>query len=68
MRKSFISCIVGLALLTIPGNSEARKWTLAECIDYALTNNITLRKTKLNKLSAQEDVLQSKAALLPSLS
>ncbi len=68
MRKLFISCIVGLALLTIPGNAEARKWTLAECIDYALTNNITLRKTKLNKLSAQEDVLQSKAALLPSLS
>lgn len=68
MRKSVISCIVGFALLTIPGNAEARKWTLAECIDYALTNNITLRKTKLNKLSAQEDVLQSKAALLPSLS
>lgn len=47
---------------------SARKWTLRECIDYALQNNITLQKSTLTKLSAQEDVLQSQSALLPSLS
>lgn len=46
----------------------AKQWTLRECIDYALQNNISLQKSRLNKLSAQEDVLQSRAALLPSLS
>jgi len=45
-----------------------RQWTLKECIDYALQNNISLQKTRLSKLSAQEDLLQSKTALLPSLS
>lgn len=57
-----------MSLVCCPNSSMARKWTLAECIDYALTHNITLQKTRLNKLSAQEDILQSKSALLPSLS
>lgn len=46
----------------------ARQWTLRECIDYALQNNITLQKSSLTRRSAQEDILQSQAALLPSLS
>ena len=48
--------------------AEARQWTLRECIDYALQNNISLQKTRLTKLSAQEDIWQSQSALLPSLS
>lgn len=46
----------------------ARQWTLKNCIDYALANNISLRKTKLQEYSALEDVKQSQSALLPSLS
>ena len=46
----------------------ARQWTLRECINYALQNNITLQKSSLTRRSAQEDILQSQAALLPSLS
>lgn len=46
----------------------ARKWTLRECIDYALQNNITLQKSSLTRLSAEQDIMQSQAALLPSLS
>ena len=44
------------------------KWTLDECISYAMENNLTLKLSKLKQQSAQEDVLQSKAALLPTLS
>ena len=44
-----------------------KKWTLQECIDYAMQNNITLQRSKLQHLSTKEDVSQSKAALLPSL-
>lgn len=46
----------------------ARQWSLKDCIDYALANNISLRKTKLQEYSALEDVKQSQSALLPSLS
>lgn len=45
-----------------------KKWTLTECIDYALQNNITLQQAKLQKQSATEERKQAKAALLPSLS
>lgn len=47
---------------------ETKKWTLKECIDYALENNIQLKKNSIKKLSSHEDVLQSQADLLPSLS
>lgn len=53
------------------GNSyaqEKKQWTLKECIDYALQNNISLKKTNIQKKSTHEDLLQSQAALLPSLS
>ena len=48
--------------------SDQKKWTLTECIDYALQNNITLQQAKLQKQSATEERKQAKAALLPSLS
>lgn len=48
--------------------SAQKKWTLTECIDYALQNNITLQQAKLQKQSATEERKQAKAALLPSMS
>ena len=45
-----------------------KKWTMQECIDYAMANNITLQKSKLQKQSATEDLKGSKGALLPTLS
>lgn len=68
MRRILKSFIAGVVFLLIPETGMAKQWTLRECIDYALQNNISLQKNRLNKLSAQEDILQSKAALLPSLS
>ena len=47
---------------------ETKQWTLQECIDYALENNIQLKKSSIKKQSSHEDVLQSQADLLPSLS
>ena len=45
-----------------------KQWTLQDCIDYAMANNITLQKSKLQKESATEDLKGAKAALLPTLS
>ena len=47
---------------------ETKQWTLQECIDYALENNIQLKKSSIKKQSSHEDMLQSQADLLPSLS
>ena len=46
----------------------AKVWTLKDCIDYALENNIQLRQSRNDYLSGMEDTKQAKAAVLPSLS
>ena len=58
--------VAGFALFSL--QVSARQWTLQECIDYALANNITIQKNRITKLSAVEDVKLSQAALLPPLS
>ena len=48
--------------------SAQEKWTLRECIDYAMQNSITLKQAHLTKQTATETRKQSQAALFPSLS
>lgn len=55
-------------MLSLSAECEAKQWSLRDCIDYALANNIQLQKAKLQEYSALEDVKQSQALLLPSLS
>ena len=68
MRKIGMTCMAGLFLLSMSTECMARQWSLKDCIDYALANNIQLQKAKLQEYSALEDVKQSQSALLPSLS
>lgn len=66
--KTFSKTCVAVALLLASFSQvEARQWTLGDCVNYALANNISLKKTKVQQLTALEDVKQSQAALLPSL-
>lgn len=67
MNKYRAACLTAITVLCF-SDVIARQWTLKDCIDYALANNISLRKTKLQEYSALEDVKQSQSALLPSLS
>lgn len=66
-KRKYIFLLLGLLLMTSPGIT-ARNWTLNDCINYALQNNITIQKNTLTRLSAIEDIKQSQASLLPSLS
>ena len=43
------------------------QWNLQAYIDYALQQNITIRKNRLNAKSAEVDVKTARAALFPSL-
>lgn len=60
--------VIAAACVTLPAQLSAKSWTLKACIDYAMQNNITLQKNRLTKVSATEDIKESQAALLPSLS
>lgn len=68
MVNKATTILVVAALLGFSARVSARQWTLHECINYALANNITLQKSRMSKYSAIEDYKQSKTALLPSLS
>ena len=67
MNKYQTTCLI--AMITLSSiDVMAQQWTLRDCIEYALANNISLKKTKLQEYSAIEDIKQSQAELLPSLS
>ncbi|MBR6715665.1 MAG: TolC family protein [Prevotella sp.] len=68
MNKKLKTGLLIIMAIGVTHPALARKWTLRECIDYALQNNITLQKSSLTRLSAEQDIMQSQAALLPSLS
>lgn len=59
--------LIGVMMLTVSASAQ-KLWTLQECIDYAMENNITLQKSKLQKSTATETLKGSKAALLPTFS
>ena len=45
-----------------------KKWSLSECIDYALKNNINIEKQEIEKKKQKNNYKQSKNNLLPDLS
>ena len=63
MKKGIV---ILMAMASISAHAQ-KQWTLKDCIDYAMKNNITLKQAVLKKESATEDRKQSEAALLPSL-
>ena len=58
--------LAALLVSSLPLSAQ-KKWTMQECIDYAMANNISLKKSGLQRMSTNEDLLSSKAQLLPSL-
>ncbi len=66
--KNYIFCAVFLLQgLTVAGQDSVR-WSLQECIDYALAHNIQLRQNRLAEEEGAADLSQKKGELFPSLS
>lgn len=47
--------------------AQAETWTLRQCIDYALDNNITINKNRINEETGESSLSQYKSQLWPSL-
>ena len=47
--------------------SQVKKWTLEECIIYAIENNIGLKRERLQTRGAEVDLVKSKMDLTPTL-
>jgi len=70
MRQRIVSLVVmGAVLAAVSASAqEVKKWTLDDCIDYALENNIQLQQHRIASQESAVDVQSARAALFPSLS
>jgi len=53
--------------LDINKHYEIKKWTLQECVQYAIDNNITIQQTALDQETAELERKDAIGGLLPSL-
>lgn len=56
------------ATLLCSAGAWAEPWTLRDCIQHAMQNNITIRKNRITEESGEATLTQDKYALWPSLS
>ncbi|MDG5490690.1 TolC family protein [Psychroserpens sp. SPM9] len=64
--KKIVSIFI--VLVTISLQAQNKKWTLIECVEYALENNISVKQSELDVESADIDRLTAIGNFLPSLS
>ena len=50
MRPTFFALLL-LGIVSTATAQETKKWTMQECIDYALQNNIQIKKSNIKKRS-----------------
>jgi outer membrane protein len=63
--KRFILLIT--VIFTASFSNAQKTWSLQDCIDYALANNIQIKQQQLSEQLAKVNLFQSKASLFPSL-
>lgn len=63
----FFIILVNQALAqTEVSDLQGKKWTLRECVDYALAHNLQVKRSELNLESSEIDKTQSKMNMLPN--
>ncbi|MEP4779595.1 MAG: TolC family protein [Algibacter sp.] len=65
IKKSLLVC---LCFVFATAFSQQKKWTLQECVNHALENNITVQQGKNTLLINEQDIIASKGQFLPSVS
>ncbi|NLP58485.1 TolC family protein [Lutibacter sp. B1] len=66
MRTKIVTVLA--FVLVITANAQDKKWTLQECVDYALENNLSIKQQELSNELIEEDIVSAKGNLYPSLS
>ena len=64
--KTKLSFIITL-LVIFTSFAQDKQWTLKECVDYALEQNITIKQNELLVASSKEDLQSAKGNFLPNL-
>ena len=60
--------LAGLLLVGLSASAQQKKWSLQECVDYALENNITILQGENAILTNEQNVDAANGQFLPSVS
>jgi outer membrane protein len=66
ITTSFVLLFFGLVITTF-AQDAVKVWTLQECVDYGLKNNLTVKNQELGLSINEVNARQSKMNLLPSI-
>jgi outer membrane protein len=67
MKKIIWITILLISLGFREVSSQVKQWTLEDCINYAIENNIGLKRERLQTRGAEVDLVKSKMDLTPTL-
>ena len=67
MKKQLLYLIIIILFSGTTAFSQQKLWTLDECINHAIDNNIKIRQQHLQTQNYKNSLVQSKMKLLPSL-
>ena len=69
MKQTIITKITFLTLLflSVLSQAQSKKWTLEECVNYAIKNNISIKQSELDAKSAVIEKSSAIGGFLPSL-
>jgi outer membrane protein len=69
MKQTYITKIAFLCFLflSVLSQAQSKKWTLEECVNYAIKNNISIKQSELDAKSAAIDKSSAIGGFLPSL-
>ena len=65
MRTKIVTILAFAFFITV--SAQEKKWTLQECVDYAVDHNISIKQQELNNELFNEDIITAKGNFYPSL-
>ncbi|GGZ74015.1 TolC family protein [Algibacter mikhailovii] len=68
MKKHNLVGLLFVALISLSAlGQETKVWSLKECVDYTLENNIRVKQTTLDVSTADENLITAKGNFMPNL-
>ena len=67
MKKRFFLSLITIVAASVVVQAQTKKWTLEECVQYAIKNNISIKQVELDSQTALIDKRGAFGNFLPSL-
>lgn len=65
MRTKIVTILALVFFITV--QAQDKKWSLEECVEYALENNISIKQQELSNELVEEDILTARGNFYPNL-